>query len=125
MAYQLAKYQAVQCSEGTAQLVRHCQDKDTLSAPTLEQLHRCIAKLNDSSNNLEQCTWDLQKIQDEDERDNTNIEATALLSTIGAASNTCLEIFDAATQQHTEITPAVQQNSTNKPAFFCAVLMIA
>ncbi len=76
--------------------------------------------MNDSSNNLEQCTWDLQKIQDEDERDNTNIEATALLSTIGAASNTCLEIFDAATQQHTEITPAVQQNSTNKPAFFYA-----
>ncbi len=63
-AYRLAKYQAVECLDSTAQLVRHCQDREILSEPTQEQLRRCIGKLNECSQTLEQCTRDLQKVQE-------------------------------------------------------------
>ncbi len=119
-AYKLAKNQAVLRLDSTAQPVRHCQDKAILSTPTQDQLCRCIGKLNESSNTLEQCTHDLLKVQDDDDNHNTNEEARALLSKIGAASNRCLEIFDTPTRQCAAATLIVQPTSPSRPAQFRA-----
>ncbi len=121
-AYKLAKCQAIQCLDSTAQLVRHCQDEDILSAPTQEQLHCYITNLNECYTHLEQRTCDLQKVQEDDDGDSTNAEAIAILSKLGAASNAGLEIFDIATQQHGKATPVTPPDghSSNKTAQFRA-----
>ncbi len=65
-------------------MVRYCQDKDILSEPTQEQLRQCIGKLNECSHTLEQCTWDLQKVQDDDDSDSTDAEAHVVIKVRGS-----------------------------------------